>query len=54
MLAFLFEFGGGIEIRTLERGKPSPVFKTGAFNHSAIPPMAAYDTQANRSVNNFL
>ena len=30
--------GGGIGIRTLGGRKPSPVFKTGAFNHSTIPP----------------
>ena len=31
--------GGGTEIRTQERVAPLPVFKTGAFNHSAIPPL---------------
>lgn len=30
--------GGGSEIRTHGPRKRSPVFKTGAFNHSAIPP----------------
>ena len=30
--------GGGSEIRTHGGRKPSPVFKTGAFNHSTIPP----------------
>jgi hypothetical protein len=30
--------GGGTEIRTQERVAPLPVFKTGAFNRSAIPP----------------
>ena len=30
--------GGGSEIRTHGGRKPSPVFKTGAFNRSAIPP----------------
>ena len=30
--------GGGGEIRTLGGDKPSPVFKTGAFGHSATPP----------------
>src|SRR5690554_5460383 len=30
--------GGGTGIRTLERLSPLPVFKTGAFNRSAIPP----------------
>jgi len=33
--------GGGREIRTLEGLSPSPVFKTGAFNRSAIPPQRA-------------
>ena len=31
--------GGGGEIRTHERITPSPVFKTGAFNRSATPPL---------------
>ena len=31
--------GGGTEIRTQERVAPLPVFKTGAFNRSAIPPL---------------
>jgi hypothetical protein len=30
--------GGGGEIRTHERRKPLPVFKTGALNRSATPP----------------
>ena len=30
--------GGRTEIRTQERVAPLPVFKTGAFNHSAILP----------------
>tara|TARA_A100001015_G_scaffold103474_1_gene114861 strand:+ start:3162 stop:3374 length:213 start_codon:yes stop_codon:yes gene_type:complete len=30
--------GGGGGIRTPERVAPLPVFKTGAFNHSATPP----------------
>src|SRR5215204_4925743 len=30
--------GGGGGIRTRERLSPLPVFKTGAFNHSATPP----------------
>lgn len=30
--------GGEAGIRTLGRGKPSPVFKTGAFDHSATSP----------------
>ena len=32
------ENGGGTGIRTQGGRKPSPVFKTGAFNHSTIPP----------------
>ena len=31
--------GGGGEIRTHGRVPPSPVFKTGALNHSATPPI---------------
>ena len=31
--------GGETEIRTQERVAPLPVFKTGAFNHSAISPL---------------
>jgi hypothetical protein len=31
--------GGGGGIRTHERRKPLPVFKTGAFNRSATPPI---------------
>src|SRR5471032_2694818 len=34
-------FGGSGEIRTHERFNPSPVFKTGAFNHSATLPKCA-------------
>lgn len=30
--------GGGIEIRTLEELTPLTVFKTAAFDRSAIPP----------------
>ena len=30
--------GGETGIRTLDRLAPMPVFKTGAFNHSAISP----------------
>ncbi len=33
-----FKDGGGGGIRTHERFNPLPVFKTGAFNHSATPP----------------
>ena len=32
--------GGGGEIRTHGRDKPSLVFKTSALNHSATPPVA--------------
>ena len=38
----LVSSGGGTEIRTQERVAPLPVFKTGAFNHSAIPPLARF------------
>ena len=31
--------GGETEIRTQERVAPLPVFKTGAFNRSAISPL---------------
>ena len=34
--------GGESEIRTHERVAPLPVFKTGAFNRSAISPFKAY------------
>ena len=34
--------GGETEIRTQERVAPLPVFKTGAFNHSAISPLARF------------
>ena len=33
--------GGETEIRTQERGAPVPVFKTGAFNRSAISPLVS-------------
>ncbi len=36
--------GGGGEIRTHDGLAPTPVFKTGAFNHSATPPKAGKDT----------
>ena len=32
-------YGGESEIRTHERVAPLPVFKTGAFNRSAISPL---------------
>ena len=34
--------GGEAGIRTLGRDKPTPVFKTGAFDHSATSPGSAY------------
>src|ERR1051326_4835060 len=34
--------GGGRGIRTPERVTPLTVFKTAAFNHSAIPPLPMY------------
>ena len=34
--------GGETEIRTQERVAPLPVFKTGAFNRSAISPLASF------------
>ncbi len=37
-----FQYGGGGGIRTHERFNPLPVFKTGAFNHSATPPVESY------------
>ncbi len=33
------KYGGESEIRTHERVAPLPVFKTGAFNRSAISPI---------------
>jgi hypothetical protein len=33
-----FIYGGEAGIRTLGRDKPTPVFKTGAFDHSATSP----------------
>ena len=38
MLLYTFISGGESEIRTHERVAPLPVFKTGAFNRSAISP----------------
>jgi hypothetical protein len=37
----LTKSGGSGEIRTHERVTPSPVFKTGAFNHSATLPLGS-------------
>ena len=34
--------GGETEIRTQERVAPLPVFKTGAFNRSAISPLVRF------------
>ncbi len=39
--------GGETEIRTQERVAPLPVFKTGAFNRSAISPLVDF-------INNFI
>ena len=38
-------YGGGAGIRTLDRFNPMPVFKTGAFDHSATPPNEAHNTR---------
>ena len=38
LLLYTFISGGEGEIRTHERVAPLPVFKTGAFNRSAISP----------------
>ena len=37
--------GGETEIRTQERVAPLPVFKTGAFNRSAISPLMRFYNQ---------
>ena len=42
ILISLINNGGESEIRTHERVAPLPVFKTGAFNHSATPPKPLY------------
>jgi hypothetical protein len=39
-------YGGEGGIRTLERVTPLPVFKTGAFDHSATSPLACFPGQA--------
>tara|TARA_A100001015_G_scaffold218047_1_gene245066 strand:- start:1690 stop:1881 length:192 start_codon:yes stop_codon:yes gene_type:complete len=36
------DYGGETGIRTQERVAPLPVFKTGAFNRSAISPCARF------------
>ena len=41
LLLYTFISGGESEIRTHERVAPLPVFKTGAFNRSAISPCAS-------------
>ena len=38
----LLNNGGETEIRTQERVAPLPVFKTGAFNRSAISPLGSF------------
>ena len=38
---FFIGYGGEAGIRTLGRDKPTPVFKTGAFDHSATSPGSA-------------
>jgi hypothetical protein len=38
-LSNIEQFGGGGGIRTHGRLSPTSVFKTGAFNHSATPPI---------------
>ena len=35
----IMKYGGGGGIRTHGRLSPTSVFKTGAFNHSATPPL---------------
>ena len=40
-LSMLVINGGETEIRTQERVAPLPVFKTGAFNRSAISPLVS-------------
>jgi hypothetical protein len=44
----LFVFGGSGEIRTHERLATLPVFKTGAFNHSATLPYSGSDAMRAR------
>ncbi len=39
------ETGGGREIRTLGTLSSTTVFKTGAFNRSAIPPLTSLSNQ---------
>ena len=48
--------GGGTGIRTLDGLAPMPVFKTGAFNRSAIPPnkRLRFKKLAGKLINPFL
>ena len=39
------KFGGGSGIRTLEGFNSLPVFKTGAFDHSANPPRVRWSSE---------
>ena len=45
IIIMLVGSGGETEIRTQERVAPLPVFKTGAFNRSAISPLAMFYKQ---------
>jgi hypothetical protein len=45
--------GGETEIRTLGGDKPSTVFKTAAFDRSAISPRAAYNIETVLKINFF-
>ena len=38
----IIDYGGETGIRTQERVAPLPVFKTGAFNRSAISPCTCF------------
>ena len=42
ILNIMNRIGGETGIRTQERVAPLPVFKTGAFNRSAISPLATF------------
>ena len=44
LLIYIGIFGGGLRIRTLGGDKPSTVFKTAAFDHSASPPEIFFST----------
>ena len=41
-------YGGEAGIRTLGRDKPTPVFKTGAFDHSATSPVQRFALRGGR------